>query len=197
MKDNAQFSFKIRRHAHSHLSNGFLLVTIITLLNFTAFGVDPDDSQRLGITVTVALTLVSLRRQVVGTEAGSMPTTRKSSNWLDLYLQVGVGWTLVISCVISLYRPHRFLGAHDWQVFWALLGFYSASVIAFATVCYFRWKALGTDKLPINDGPGDDTKTEHSDGTQDNDDSANSPWVTMRFPSLRRTSTTIRENGKA
>jgi hypothetical protein len=58
-----QFSFQLRRKFEAHGWNGFLLIFIVGIMNFTAFGLDAGNtSERLALGVTTALTLISLGR---------------------------------------------------------------------------------------------------------------------------------------
>jgi hypothetical protein len=102
------FCFRIERNIEVHFTNGFLIIFIITLMNFTAFGIDPSEVySRLSFAATIALTLVALKFNV----ETDMPKSSRS-NWIQKYNQFCILFTLALM-ILFAYEVQR--DKEDWR----------------------------------------------------------------------------------
>ena len=93
-----QFCFRIKRKFEVHISNGFIIIFIITGMNFSAFGIDVlDVSSRLSFAATVALTLVALKFAL----ESDMPKSSKP-NWIQKFNLLCILYTLSLMILFSV-----------------------------------------------------------------------------------------------
>lgn len=115
-----QFSFQLRRKFEAHGWNGFLLIFVVGIMNFTAFGLDAGNtSERLALGVTTALTLISLKFALNSAPHSSQP------NWQDVFLNLTVLFTL--ACMASFSALAPILDANkalDGVLMWVLVAFW-------------------------------------------------------------------------